>query len=175
MSIETDVRTMSDEQLLAQCRFEAFRGPGPGGQKRNKTSSAVRLTHRPSGLSAEAAELRSQHQNRNKALARLRHRLVLELRQTIDPSRFVRPAWLEQVLREQGSLRVTPRSDHYPAAMGLVLDVLAATGWRIAQAAHLLGLSTAHLVKFLQNDNKLLAKVNQMRPAAGMKTLGARP
>jgi protein subunit release factor B len=52
---------MPDNQLLADCRWEAFRGPGPGGQKRNKTSSAVRITHLPTGLSAIATESRSQH------------------------------------------------------------------------------------------------------------------
>ena len=40
---------LKEEILLKDCRFEAFRGPGPGGQKRNKTSNSIRLTHLPSG------------------------------------------------------------------------------------------------------------------------------
>ncbi|MYJ01125.1 MAG: peptide chain release factor-like protein, partial [Chloroflexi bacterium] len=41
---------LPDEELLAQCRFERFRVSGPGGQHRNKTDSAVRLTHEPTGV-----------------------------------------------------------------------------------------------------------------------------
>src|SRR5688572_28451772 len=83
-----------DDTLRRDCRWEAFRGPGPGGQKRNKTSSAVRVTHGPSGLSALAAESRSQARNRAKALERLRHRLAVELRRPVDLHTFEPPQWL---------------------------------------------------------------------------------
>ena len=48
--------------------FSFIRASGPGGQKRNKTSSAVRITHEPSGISAIANESRSQAENRRRAL-----------------------------------------------------------------------------------------------------------
>ena len=64
-----------DEALLAECEVETFRAGGPGGQHQNKTESAVRLTHRPSGIRVTAREERSQHRNRALALARLRERL----------------------------------------------------------------------------------------------------
>lgn len=51
--------------------FEAMRASGPGGQHVNKTESAVRATHRPSGLVATAREERSQAMNKKLALARL--------------------------------------------------------------------------------------------------------
>jgi peptide chain release factor len=50
---------------------ETMRASGPGGQHVNKTSSAVRVTHTPTGLVATAREERSQHRNRKLALARL--------------------------------------------------------------------------------------------------------
>jgi len=63
---------MDDDTLLAECRVETFRAGGPGGQHQNKTDSAVRLTHLPTGISVTARDSRSQHRNRQIALARLR-------------------------------------------------------------------------------------------------------
>lgn len=55
----------------SELHFEAIRSSGPGGQKVNKTNSAVRLTHLPTGITIEAQEERSQLQNRRLAIARL--------------------------------------------------------------------------------------------------------
>src|SRR6516225_6367620 len=71
---------LTDDQLLAQCEVDTYRASGPGGQKRNKTSSAVRLRHPPSGLSVIAEESRSQHENRARALRRMRQALFLKVR-----------------------------------------------------------------------------------------------
>src|SRR5437588_4241750 len=81
MSARRDQWTaLTDAQLLAQCEVDTYRASGPGGQKRNKTSSAVRLRHPPSGLIVIAEESRSQHENRARALKRLRQALYLKLR-----------------------------------------------------------------------------------------------
>src|SRR5437868_8187633 len=72
--------SLTDDRLLAQCEVDTYRASGPGGQKRNKTSSAVRLRHPPTGLIVIAEESRSQHENRAKALKRLRQALYLKLR-----------------------------------------------------------------------------------------------
>jgi protein subunit release factor B len=58
-------------KLLRDCDVETFRGPGPGGQHRNKTESAVRMTHRPSGIVRIARDERSQLLNRKIALERI--------------------------------------------------------------------------------------------------------
>src|SRR5256885_2336362 len=74
---------LNDTQLLAQCEVDTYRASGPGGQKRNKTSSAVRIRHLPSGLLVIAEESRSQHENRAKALKRVRQAFYLQLREPI--------------------------------------------------------------------------------------------
>src|SRR3954466_6534658 len=76
---------LTDAQLLAQCEVDTYRASGPGGQKRNKTSSAVRLRHPPSGMLVIAEESRSQHENKARALRRLRQALYLKLRDELKP------------------------------------------------------------------------------------------
>jgi ribosome-associated protein len=63
---------LDDEALLAACEVSTFVGGGPGGQHRNKTASAVRLVHPPTGVTVTATERRSQAQNRGTAIERLR-------------------------------------------------------------------------------------------------------
>lgn len=55
----------------AELRWDTMRASGPGGQHVNRTESAVRVTHLPTGIQATAMEERSQHRNRKLALARL--------------------------------------------------------------------------------------------------------
>jgi peptide chain release factor len=59
-------------------KWETMRASGPGGQHVNRTESAVRVTHLPTGLQVSAMEERSQHRNRKLALARLAQKLAEE-------------------------------------------------------------------------------------------------
>jgi len=59
------------ERLLRLCDVETYRSSGPGGQKKNKTESSVRIRHRPSGIVRIATESRSQARNRLVALERI--------------------------------------------------------------------------------------------------------
>ena len=63
------------EHLEEEVKVTTFKASGPGGQHRNKTESAVRVTHLPTGVTVIASESRSQHRNRIVALERLRKRL----------------------------------------------------------------------------------------------------
>jgi ribosome-associated protein len=66
----------SDEDLLDECEIETFRSSGPGGQHVNKTESAVRLRHEPSGVVVQSQEDRSQYINKLHCLRKLRERVA---------------------------------------------------------------------------------------------------
>ena len=167
----TLARTGSDAELLLQCRWEAFRASGPGGQKRNKTSSAIRLTHVPTGISVIANESRQQSANRQRALERLRHRMTIAVRQPIDPATFERPTWFGREAPGMGRFRVVHRSGVDLGAMGLILDVLAATKWSVSDSARLLGLSTSALTGAMSEDHAAWAEIARQRAAIGLRTL----
>jgi protein subunit release factor B len=65
----------SDEDLLRECEVETFRASGPGGQHVNKTESAVRLRHMPSGVVVTSQQERSQHRNKALCLQKLREKV----------------------------------------------------------------------------------------------------
>jgi peptide chain release factor 2 len=66
----------SDEDLLRECEIDTFRSSGPGGQHVNKTESAVRLTHLPSGVVVTSQQERSQHRNKALCLEKLRAKIA---------------------------------------------------------------------------------------------------
>jgi peptide chain release factor len=80
-SLAGEGRVGAASLALREVRFEAFRAGGPGGQHQNKTESAVRAVHMPSGLSAVARDGRSQH--RNKAIAVERLAMLLRTSQEV--------------------------------------------------------------------------------------------
>jgi protein subunit release factor B len=65
----------TDEELLRECEVDTFRSSGPGGQHVNKTESAVRLRHQPSGVVVSSQQERSQHRNRAICLKKLREKI----------------------------------------------------------------------------------------------------
>src|SRR5262249_3496420 len=170
---------LSDRQLLEQCEVDTYRASGPGGQKRNKTSSAVRIRHPASGLIVIAEESRSQHENRARALKRLRQAFFLKLRDEL-PSPRLAPGALATDLEVAGSVTRDGRLDlgrkdaRFWPAVGLALDVLQAAGAQVSTAAEALGISTANLIDFLAIEPKVWEQANHLRAHFGQKLLRSR-
>ena len=99
------------QRLLAECEVHTYRSSGPGGQKKNKTESSVRVRHLPSGLARVATESRSQTRNRQAALERLwaaleARRRKPKPRRPTAPTRSSREARLQSKRREGDKKRM---------------------------------------------------------------------
>ena len=167
------VRLLTDDALLAECRVEHFRGSGPGGQKRNKTSNAVRIVHGATGLAGTATESRSTKENHLYAVRRLRLKLATDVREPVDLATFAPPDWFLSI-RRGTAIEASHRHPLYAAAAGLVLDLLAALNGNPAAVAVNLGVSTTAVVKLLEGEPHLWAAANRIRADLGMKPLAHR-
>jgi hypothetical protein len=161
---------LPDDRLLAQCEIDLYRASGPGGQKRNKTSSAVRLRHLATGLIVTAVESRSQHENKARALKRLRRAIALHQRGPFEPGQPA-PEFYAEALARDPSLHVNPRHPHYLFIIQHVLDVLQFHGASVSESAAALSISTGQLIRFLKEDPDLWEQANRMRQEFGLQRL----
>ena len=167
---------LSDDALLDQCDVHTFRASGPGGQHRNKTDTGVRIFHRSTRCTAQATERRSQHQNRVRALQRLRERIALDCRAPIDLEAYEPPDALLDILPlQRGGRRGAPRVGRGRAAYWLgvqaLLDLFVAERCAVAPTATRVGCTTAALARFLLADRHLGHAVNALRAERGLGRL----
>ncbi len=172
-SLRDRALTLDDAGLIAACSVDTFRASGPGGQKRNKTSSAVRLRHAATGVSAEADESRSQHENRVQAVRRLRLAIAIEVREPLDPEAW-EPSTALVLLVRVGSGPAIRREPRYAAAIAVVFDLLEACRWSLADATAHLGVNTAALGRFVAEEETVFRAANTRRRALGLSPLRTR-
>ncbi|MCP4445544.1 MAG: hypothetical protein GY811_09410 [Myxococcales bacterium] len=155
---------------MRECEVDLYKASGAGGQKRNKTSSAVRMRHTATGTSVSATRSRSQAKNRRIALAKLRTSIALDLREPVHELNSVDLATtISKGPRGKNSKSRTTAS--YLEQLAIVLDVLEASSASLSVAAMRIGVTTASLVKLLRGDDRLVRRVSHMRVRYGLKPL----
>lgn len=161
---------MEESLLLKHCQVSFGRRSGPGGQRRNKTETAVQILHLPSGISASASERRSQAENRRLALRRLRLALAVQLRGYFDLRQVPSELFRSRCSRT-GRLFVNPNHRDYPALLAEALDVIFALKLDPARAAMLLGCTTSQLLKLIKDCPKAWVALNAARQARHLPPL----
>ena len=161
---------LDDAALLKECHQERYRASGPGGQRRNKVETAIRLHHRLSGLVAQAEESRSPEENRTRAIRRLRERMAVELRAPFDLGAPPPVPELAAHLGPDSALSINPRNRAYPIVVATVLDALEAGEGSYAKAARALGLSTSQVLRFLRSDAQVWRAVQEARRRRAAQT-----
>jgi hypothetical protein len=155
------------DDLLLQCDETRTRRGGPGGQHRNKVETAVVLVHRPTGLSAEASERRSQAENRRVALWRLR--LLLAISHREPPAATPSSLWVSRVRGRQ--LVIAADHDDYPSLVAEGIDRLMAVGFEMRPAADALGVSMSQLTKLFRKVPAAWVAVNRLRGEVALPPL----
>ncbi|OGV53114.1 MAG: hypothetical protein A2017_04550 [Lentisphaerae bacterium GWF2_44_16] len=140
---------MPDEKFFQSCRLDFFKATGKGGQKRNKTSSAVRLIHQPSDISVTSSNSRSQSQNRSDALRKLKIQIALKFRSD-NPLLEINP-----------EMSIT--NPDYPLWVAHVFDILEISSFQLKDAAPKLGVSTSKLQKLLARDTAIWQEFTRRR------------
>lgn len=158
---------LSPEELLRQCRQARFQGSGPGGQKRNRVYSGVRVTHGATGLTAESVDSRASLRNLGAAVERLR--MVLALSASLDdcdPDQGA--AGCPQAPFRAGA---SPSHADYPRFLLRALHHLAWHRGQLAPAAASLGCTASALTRFFKADKAAWAKAKDIREANGLHAL----
>jgi len=135
-----EILALDDAALSQLVKLEFSRGTGNGGQKRNKTSTAVRAVLEEYGIAAADCSERSQHRNRAAALRKLRIVLALKERRSPAPPPRVRCA---------------VESPDYPLFAARLLDALAAANGDYRRAAAEWGISPTALLRTVERDPAL--------------------
>lgn len=149
---------MPSEELLKLCKIDCIKGSGPGGQKRNKTSSAVVLTMSELDISVSDCTERSQFRNRENALKKLKFAIALKLRQQPPPEGICNPL-------------CSIKSDHYPLFAAQLLDFLHDSGFDHKCAAEKCGLTPSAMLKKIHRDPQLWQFVQNQRRSSGRPPL----
>jgi hypothetical protein len=152
---------LSDAELLKLCETQAYKGSGPGGQHRNKTSSGVKVKLTNIGIESYSCDDRSSHINKILALKKLRLKIALQIREE--------PALQIPFAFPGTGGRISADNKLYPEFIADVLDRIKAAEGDLGDAAKMWNLSKSALNKIILADKKVLEIYNRNYKANSLR------
>lgn len=161
--------SLPESKLLEDCEIQRTRASGPGGQHRNKTETAIQITHLPTGLKALAYERRSQEENRKAAVFRLRLTLAALHRTVVSPIVVPSKLWESRCIK--GKLSCNDQHKDFPSMIAEAMNAVDAKCFDVRVAAAALGCSTSQLVRFIAKAPDAFNAMNAGREKSGLRRL----
>lgn len=164
--------TLDLEALMRDCRLTQTRRGGPGGQHRNKTSTAIVVEHLPTGIRGEAGERRSQVENRSVATKRLRENLAIQVRCKLSEGEAFEA---EEILRNKYSvgsrMAISSKNWDYPGVVALILNDIEQRQGSVKEVAEQWSTSASQIVRILKQLPAAFLAANAIRDAYGLHQL----
>ena len=157
-----DLLPLDDSQLLKLCKMSTLRRPGPGGQKKNVTDSAVRLRLTAENIEATAGESRSQHTNRANALNRMRLEIALRLRATVEDD-FI------SNLESLDYMTSNAKNKDYPEIIALIFDYLAENNWDPRLLGKEMNIGQKAVLKIIEKDRRAIRALTEAKQTSSLR------
>ncbi len=156
-----EILALSEPEFLRQCRIDHFQASGPGGQKRNRKLSAVRLIHIQSSISVTSSEYRET--SRNLAIAINKLKLELAIKLDLDPQ--IQEADL--TARIKFNKDVSEQNPQFPLMILLAVTLFKRYRGSIRELSLSLNTSSPQLIKFLKKSKQVWTSIQEIRRQNG--------